>query len=120
LGEQVIDRIKSGAVDNKFLDYAKVFAATHHEKWDGSGYPKGLKGEEIPLLGRMMAIADVYDALVSPRQYKREYTADKAVQIIRDGKGTHFDPLLTDLFLEISGTFEQITMELSENKNFST
>ena len=115
LGEQVIDRIKSGAVDNAFLDYAKIFAAAHHEKWDGSGYPRGLKGEDIPLLGRMMAIADVYDALVSPRQYKKAFPASEAVAIILDGRGTHFDPMLTDLFGRISDKFEQVTQNFTDN-----
>jgi len=115
LGEQVIDRIKSGAVDNAFLDYAKIFAAAHHEKWDGSGYPRGLKGEDIPLLGRMMAIADVYDALVSPRQYKKAFPASEAVAIILDGRGTHFDPMLTDLFGRISDKFEQATQNFTDN-----
>ena len=113
-GEQVIDRIRSGTLDNNFLEYAKIFAATHHERWDGGGYPKGLKGDDIPLLGRMMAIVDVYDALVSPRQYKKAYAANEATQIIKDGRGTHFDPVLTDLFVMISGKFEQISIELSE------
>jgi putative two-component system response regulator len=115
LGEQVIDRIKSSAVDSTFLDYAKVFAATHHEKWDGNGYPKGLTGRDIPLLGRMMAIVDVYDALVSPRQYKKAYSASEAAQIIKDGRGTHFDPLLADLFADICDRFEGISKAFLES-----
>ena len=114
LGEKVIDRIKSVAIDNNFLDYAKIFAGTHHERWDGSGYPNGLKGDDIPLLGRMMAIADVYDALVSPRQYKKAFSADEAAHIMSDGKGTHFDTVLIDVFADIRENFEQISKTFSE------
>ena len=89
------------------MEHAGIFAATHHEKWDGSGYPRGLKGEEIPLQGRLMAIADVYDALVSERSYKKAYTHKEAVNIIKEGKGSNFDPDLVDLFLEISDKFNE-------------
>jgi len=111
-GEKVILRLKEKTMDSDFLEYARIFAITHHEKWDGSGYPKGLKGEDIPLLGRMMAIADVYDALVEPRPYKVAYAHEKAKSIILEGKGTHFDPTLVDLFEEISPEFESIASEV--------
>jgi len=106
-GEEIIDKIKRNTTEHEFLEHAKIFAATHHEKWDGSGYPKRLKGEEIPLQGRLMAIADVYDALVSERPYKKPYTHEEAVNIIKDGRGKHFDPDLVDLFLEISDGFDR-------------
>jgi putative two-component system response regulator len=107
-GSEIIDRmIGSIPVDNEFLNYAKVFAETHQEKWDGSGYPHGLTGEEIPLLGRLMAIADVYDALVSKRPYKEPYTHEEAVRIILEGRGSHFDPILVDVFEQISGEFRK-------------
>jgi putative two-component system response regulator len=115
-GEKVIDRIKSNTVEQTFLDYAKILALTHHEKWDGSGYPGGLKGKEIPLLGRLMAIADVYDALVSHRSYKNAFTHEEAVKIIEDGKAKHFDPILVDLFLTISGKFDEITHHYKTTK----
>jgi putative two-component system response regulator len=102
LGINIIDKIANGDEESIFLDSAKVFAGYHHEKWDGSGYPQGLKGEDIPLLGRLMAIADVYDALVSERPYKKPFSHDDAVSIIVDGKGTHFDPSLIDIFEEVS------------------
>ena len=86
-----------------------MLAVTHHEKWDGTGYPKGYKGEEIPLLGRLMAIADIYDTLVSVRPYKTAFSHDEAVEIIKDGRGTHFDPVLVDVFLEVSDKFNEIT-----------
>jgi putative two-component system response regulator len=106
LGVNIIERIEDGDEESAFLTSAKIFAGTHHEKWDGSGYPNGLRGKDIPLLGRLMAIADVYDALVSERPYKTPYTHEKAVKTIIEGKGTHFDPSLIDLFEEISCQFE--------------
>ncbi|MCL1849283.1 MAG: HD domain-containing protein, partial [Clostridiales bacterium] len=104
-GENVIEEIQKNTADHKFLEYAKVFTGTHHEKWDGSGYPRGLKGAEIPILGRTMAIVDVYDALVSDRPYKKGMPHDQAVAIISDGKGKHFDPVLVDLFLSVADQF---------------
>ncbi|MDR1360362.1 MAG: response regulator [Deltaproteobacteria bacterium] len=101
-GVNIISRIADGDQDSAFLEYAKVMAATHHERWDGSGYPLGLRGEEIPLLGRVMAIVDVYDALISWRPYKNPFSHQEAVDIIRDGQGTHFDPLLVSAFLQVS------------------
>jgi len=86
------------AKESDFLNYAKIFAASHHEKWDGTGYPRGLKGDEVPLLGRIMAIADVYDALVSERPYKKAFTHEEAVRIITEGSGTQFDPMLVEVF----------------------
>ncbi|MCL1908226.1 MAG: response regulator [Holophagaceae bacterium] len=103
-GAKIIEKIKEGIkseTDQAFLDYAKIFAATHHEKWDGSGYPGGLKGEGIPLLGRAMAIVDVYDALVSERPYKRAFSREEAVSIIKDGDGSSFDPKIVRLFLDV-------------------
>lgn len=110
-GEAIIARIKESTTDSKFLDYASIFAVSHHEKWDGSGYPRGLKGEDIPLLGRVMAIADVYDALITKRPYKEADSHDVAVSIIKDGRGTHFDPQLVDLFLDVNSEFEKVSME---------
>ncbi len=108
-GEGIIEKIDQKSTEHEFLKQAKIFAATHHEKWDGSGYPKGLKGEEIPLQGRLMAIADVYDALVSDRPYKKAFSHKEAVEIISDNKGKAFDPSLVDIFLEISDEFEKIS-----------
>jgi len=97
-GEQIIEKIEALAKESDFLNYAKIFAASHHEKWDGTGYPRGLKGDEVPLLGRIMAIADVYDALVSERPYKKAFTHEEAVRIITEGSGTQFDPMLVEVF----------------------
>ena len=101
-GKQIIEKIETLAKESAFLKYAKIFAVSHHEKWDGSGYPNGLKADEIPLLGRIMAIADVYDALVSERPYKKAFTHEEAVTIIIAEKEKHFDPVLTELFLVVS------------------
>ncbi len=90
-----------GGSDSELLIMASEIAITHHEKWDGSGYPRGLKGEEIPLVGRIVAIADVFDALTSARPYKKAWPVEKAVTTIKEDSGKHFDPLLVDLFLKI-------------------
>ena len=101
-GAQIIDlmkeRTKSTVATRNFLEHAKQFAYTHHERWDGSGYPNGLKGEEIPLEGRLLAIADVYDALVAERPYKKPLSNDRAAEIIIEESGTHFDPKLVEVF----------------------
>jgi putative two-component system response regulator len=110
-GETVIDKIKKHTTERAFLDQAKILIATHHEKWDGSGYPRGLAGEEIPLQGRMMAIADVYDALTSDRPYKKAYTHEEAVDIIARDKGKHFDPTLIDVFIDIADQFKKVAIQ---------
>jgi len=110
-GGEVIERIKEHTTEQAFLEYASIFALTHHEKWDGSGYPNGLAGESIPLLGRIMAIADVYDALISDRPYKKAFSHEKAVSIIAEGREQHFDPALVDIFLNISNDFDKIAMQ---------
>jgi putative two-component system response regulator len=104
-GVNIIDRIADGEEDSFFLKYARVMAAAHHERWDGAGYPLGLAGEEIPLLGRVMAVVDVYDALISWRPYKNPFSRQEAVEIIREGQGSHFDPLLVDAFLRAADRF---------------
>lgn len=101
--------------ETSFLRYAREIAQNHHEKWDGSGYPAGLKGEEIPLSGRLMAVADVYDALISKRVYKPAFSHDDAVAYIRDGRGGHFDPAIVDAFLEIADRFREIAREFADD-----
>jgi putative two-component system response regulator len=105
-GEQIIEKIETLAKESDFLNYAKIFAASHHERWDGRGYPRGLKGDEVPLLGRIMAVADVYDALTSVRPYKKAFTHEEAVRIITEGSGTQFDPALVDVFLRVAERFK--------------
>ncbi len=110
VGEEIVEKIKKDSAEQAFLEHAGIFAASHHERWDGSGYPRGLKGEDIPLQGRLLAIADVYDALVSERPYKKALPHEKAVAIIMEGKGTHFDPSLVDLFFSVSDEFKGIAL----------
>ncbi|MDR2485458.1 MAG: response regulator [Treponema sp.] len=107
-GVQVIKKIEASTSEQIFLEHAKIFAGTHHEKWDGTGYPEGLKGRSIPLQGRLMAIVDVYDALLSERPYKKAFTHEEAVNIIKGNSGTHFDPELVDLFLSVSDKFAAV------------
>ncbi|MCL2196727.1 MAG: response regulator [Treponema sp.] len=107
-GEKIINDIISESGDEAFLQNAKLFAGYHHERWDGMGYPRGLKGTDIPLQGRVMAIADVYDALVSERSYKKAFTHEKAVEIILEGKGKQFDPKIVDVFYDVNGLFEKV------------
>jgi len=93
---------------NTFLNIARDIAYFHHEKWDGSGYPLGLKGEQIPLAARIMAIADVFDALACKRVYKNAFSRKETEQIMSDGRGTHFDPLIFDEFWRIKDVFWDI------------
>jgi len=92
-----------------FIRTASEIAGSHHEKFDGTGYPLGLKGKEIPLSGRLMAIIDVYDALVNKRVYKPAFTHEEAMKIIYDDRGKHFDPDITDAFFKIQAEFKSIT-----------
>ncbi|AEF81723.1 HD domain-containing phosphohydrolase [Leadbettera azotonutricia] len=108
-GEEAIEAIMRTTSENDFLKHAKIFAGAHHEKWDGSGYPRGLKGLDIPLQGRLMAISDVYDALISERPYKKAMSHDEAIGIIREGKGQHFDPVLVDLLDDLAPLFRDNT-----------
>ena len=108
LGVHFIENLDDGEDDSAFLHYAKIFAGYHHEKWDGTGYPYKLSGENIPFLGRLMAIADVYDALTAERPYKKAFTHEEAVRIILDGRGKHFDPALVDLFAKNTDMFRGI------------
>jgi putative two-component system response regulator len=107
--------IKSSPMKNPekhtFLNYALLITGTHHEKWDGTGYPVGLKHRNIPLEGRLMAIADVYDALIAVRPYKKALAHEEACRIITDGSGTHFDPVLVEIFNTVKGDFEMISQK---------
>ena len=99
-GGAVVREVLSGITDEAYINFASDIATYHHERWDGRGYPKGLSGEEIPLCARIMAIADVFDALISKRCYKEAMPREKAYEIIREESGTHFDPKLAEVFLK--------------------
>ena len=105
-GSEIMENIKKKTRDSEFVENARIFALTHHERWDGSGYPNGLRNSDIPIQGRIMAIVDVYDALVESRPYKKAFSHEKAVEIINEGKGTHFDPVLIDLFNDMNEIFD--------------
>lgn len=111
LGGQTIQKMINETNVESFLYIAKDMAHYHHEKWDGSGYPCGLKGEEIPISARIMAIADVYDALTTKRPYKDAFDHDVAVKIITDGKGKMFDPKIIDVFEEIHYKFQLVDLD---------
>lgn len=110
-GRDALAKAQSRLGENSFLHFAVEIAESHQEKWDGSGYPNGWSGERIPISGRIMAIADVYDALISKRVYKEPFTHSKAIDIIREGSGNHFDPDMVVVFLEIHEEFRQIALE---------
>lgn len=108
-GVKAIIKIAEKTSEHSYLHHAAIFAGTHHEKWDGTGYPNGLSGFDIPLEGRLMAIADVFDALISKRPYKEPMPVDKAVNIIVDGAGVHFDESLIGIFLKVRDEIAEIS-----------
>jgi len=110
-GEQIMDKIISKTKEETFWNNAKIFASYHHERWDGKGYPRGLKGLEIPLLGRILAVVDVYDALISERVYKKAFDHDKAVGIIISEAGKQFDPKIVEVFSEVHERFMKVDIE---------
>jgi PAS domain S-box-containing protein len=110
-GGDALAAIESQIEGRSFLNTGKEIAYSHHEKWDGSGYPAGLKGQAIPLAARIVALADVYDALTTKRPYKEAFSHAKARQIILDLKGSHFDPAVVDAFSALEGQFDRIRQE---------
>jgi putative two-component system response regulator len=109
IGAQIIDKISESLPDEQrqFLLHARALALRHHEKWNGTGYPGNLSGADIPLEGRLMAVTYVYDALISNRPYKEPFSHEKATQIIIGDSGSHFDPLLIEVFREVEGKFKK-------------
>jgi putative two-component system response regulator len=108
-GKMLLESLQEKVPNQTFLDYAKTLSYSHHERWDGTGYPDHLKGCEIPLQARMMSLADVYDALVSKRPYKNAFSHEEAMKIISDGRGSQFDPDLVDLFLKLSLQIKEVS-----------
>ena len=117
VGVAAIEKIMNNTEEHAFLNHALLIAGTHHEKWDGTGYPMGLKGTNIPLEGRLMAIADVYDALITRRPYKEPFSHEEACKIIEDAVGTSFDPVLIDVFKNVKGGFEKAAREIGSGNN---
>ena len=111
VGGDVVKEVLSGITDEEYLKFASDISTYHHEWWDGSGYPNGLKGEEIPLCARIMAIADVYDALISERCYKKAMPPEEAFKIIENEAGSHFDPNLVKVFLKHKEAFKDVDLE---------
>ncbi|MEI6207861.1 MAG: HD domain-containing phosphohydrolase [Desulfuromonadales bacterium] len=111
MGAKILEK-----ADTVFIRLGEIIAMTHHEKWDGSGYPKGLKGKEIPLVGRIVAIADVFDALTSKRPYKQPFPIEKALAIIREDSGSHFDPAVVDAFFACKEEILSIKEKFSEEQ----
>lgn len=108
LGEEAIRCAMAGVQEIKFMEIAASFAGTHHERWDGRGYPRGLQERAIPIEGRLMAIVDVYDALISERPYKPPIPHETAKRMILQECGTHFDPLLIQVFDKVAGVFQSV------------
>ena len=115
VGVDAIERIMRKTDEHTFLRHALLIAGTHHEKWDSTGYPVGLKGANIPLEGRLMAIVDVYDALIAVRPYKKSLSHEEACKIIENSARTHFDPALVDIFRNIEKEFEKIAQGATES-----
>ncbi len=113
-GAEALSQAEQDLGANSFLHLAWEIAYTHHEKWNGEGYPRRTKGEDIPIAGRLMAIADVYDALISKRVYKPAFPHEKAKAIILDGKGEHFDPAVVDAFRASEAAFTEIAARLAD------
>jgi putative two-component system response regulator len=111
-GVAAIKEIEQQTKENLFLDYAKVFAGAHHEKWDGTGYPAQLKGKDIPLPGRIMTIVDVYDGLISARPYRDPLSHAVAERIIVGSSGTSFDPVLVEIFKLVTQAFSEIALRV--------
>ncbi|MET0070581.1 MAG: two-component system response regulator [Candidatus Thiodiazotropha sp.] len=107
-GHNALLRAEQELGSTDFLQMAREIAYTHHERWDGSGYPQGLKGDAIPVSGRLMAVADVYDALINKRVYKDAYSHEEAVEIVRESAGSHLDPDMVEAFLQLRDEFLRI------------
>lgn len=117
LGYNALLQAEAGSAhENSFLRYAREIAVGHHEKWDGSGYPKGLAGSDIPLSARLMAVADVYDALISKRVYKPAFPHEKAMQFIVEQSGRHFDPQVVEALLAQEANIRTIAAQYSDDE----
>ena len=116
IGFEALKTAEGDGKSTPALRYAKEICLTHHEKWDGTGYPRGLSGGDIPFSGRIMAIADVYDALISERVYKKPFSHSKSCSIIEEGAGSHFDPRLVEAFINLREKFRQTALQYSDSE----
>jgi HD-GYP domain-containing protein (c-di-GMP phosphodiesterase class II) len=107
-GKEIMEKAIATVEGESYLKEARNMAAYHHERWDGKGYPEGLRGEVIPLSARIMSVADVFDALTSRRVYKPAFPLEKALEIIQEGSGTQFDPKCVDAFLDALPEVKQV------------
>lgn len=114
LGKNALEGAENMLGSTSFLRFAKEIAYSHHEKWNGSGYPQGLAGQDIPLSARLMAVADVYDALIARRVYKSAFTHETAIDLIVEGKGTHFDPVVVEVFLTLIDEFNKTALKFKD------
>ncbi|MCR5184593.1 MAG: HD domain-containing protein [Bacilli bacterium] len=114
-GGDVVRQVLAGVTDEEYLSFASDIATYHHEKWDGNGYPKGLKGEEIPLCARLMTVADVFDALVSRRCYREALPMDQAIRLMKEKSGNHFDPKIAEVFLKHKEKYIEIRNRIGDN-----
>lgn len=112
IGYELLQSVKERYTRNSFINIGIEISRSHHERWDGNGYPDGLAGRDIPLAARIVALADVYDALRSKRPYKDGFDHETSVKLILEGKGTQFDPGIIDAFVELGPTFEWVYREL--------
>jgi putative two-component system response regulator len=115
LGARTLRQVSEQYPGNRLVSIGIEIAEGHHEKWDGSGYPDGLSGVGIPLPARIVALADVYDALTSRRPYKEPFSVEEARRLIVAGRGTHFDPAMVDAFLSVEAEFLQIARSMAES-----
>ncbi|MDR1731593.1 MAG: response regulator [Synergistaceae bacterium] len=111
IGAEILKHMYERTPAQRYLQYATMIAASHHERYDGKGYPQGLEGNDIPLIGRIMAVADVYDALVDDRVYRSAMSPSEARSILLEGRGTQFDPILIDIFDACSKEFEKMVTD---------
>ena len=115
IGGETLDSLAESHPEARFLLFARDIAWSHHEWFDGSGYPRGLSGHDIPLCGRVVTVADVYDALTTKRVYKPAYEHERAKEIILNSRGSHFDPVIVDAFLRREDDFRALCERLSES-----
>ena len=113
-GVKIIEQTLRNIENNDYIETAEQMALYHHEKWNGTGYPMGLAGEQIPLCARIMAVVDVFDALTSKRVYKDAFSVDKAIDILKESSGSHFEPELVDEFIKIRSKIEKVFEENSD------